>query len=856
MRGDGYRRYYRDERRDVPGPCQRTWHLPRPARARGRRRAAPAGGRRGGGATSPDNGVTGSGGGGFGGGRGGLAAAVAATPPARDSAPRPPGPNRAVRSPAGILRSRGPARTRRRSGCRSQVDGLQKGIKQQSGMDEEKTGVAAGGAVLNEQAQAGKQLGGQQQQCRPAAGRPADAAAPADDEGPTENRDGAVGFRGRQGGRRRLRGLHRRHKEGRDAGGDSGGGGQIEALGNRAFKPQELWGRTGRGVTKNTNAPDDATDMLLLPTDDKSGFGEKTAGAPATRQAAGGPTGTVQNTPPGGGAGVSSGGPRPKSVDDVQADPKSDPKPAEQTSNTPARCGRPPGHAPADRRRAAEQQMQRKIIRNGEMTFEVDCFDSSDVQIAKIVAEEKAASSRTTDSEKLPNGKVKGDDHRPRARRTTWTRWCSSSAGSATSRARRSPARTSPSSTPTSRASSRPPGRWRSGCSTSSRTARGRSRTCVEAEKQLGIWREKIEQIEGEIRYYDNLVSLSTLNDHAVRAQHPDADRRLPRPSRCRWASRRRTSRRRRADAIKAIDEAKGRIIESELKKLEAGQFAATIVAEVPPDASGPADRPAQAARQGRAAGDRRASETRRRHRRRSRRRVKVERARHAVPGLALQPREHRPAADDEPEPRRRGRGEGLPRDPRPGDRRRRAGRHLAAQPPQARPDDRHDHASRSRPTRPTCCWRRCAANGDVMRMEVDAEPRHAERHRGQARLRGADLLARDRRAAGDDVAAARRARRAGRVQQAAGSREGRRRADHHVAAQRAGPEQRQRPARLRRPARAVGHGRGGAAGGGAGRHAHRHPLARRREHGRQQGPPDRRRCSTRPSSSRARRSR
>ena len=44
-----------------------------------------------------------------------------------------------------------------------------------------------------------------------------------------------------------------------------------------------------------------------------------------------------------------------------------------------------------------------------------------------------------------------------------------------------------------------------------------------------------------------------------------------------------------RASAIKAIDEAKGRIVESELKKLDAGQLAAKVVAEIPPDASGPA---------------------------------------------------------------------------------------------------------------------------------------------------------------------------------------------------------------------------------------------------------------------------
>jgi glycine cleavage system regulatory protein len=43
-----------------------------------------------------------------------------------------------------------------------------------------------------------------------------------------------------------------------------------------------------------------------------------------------------------------------------------------------------------------------------------------------------------------------------------------------------------------------------------------------------------------------------------------------------------------RAAALKAIEEAKGRIIESDLKKLEAGQFLARVTAEVKPDAAGP----------------------------------------------------------------------------------------------------------------------------------------------------------------------------------------------------------------------------------------------------------------------------
>src|SRR5882672_3731890 len=43
-----------------------------------------------------------------------------------------------------------------------------------------------------------------------------------------------------------------------------------------------------------------------------------------------------------------------------------------------------------------------------------------------------------------------------------------------------------------------------------------------------------------------------------------------------------------RSEALKAIDDAKGRMIESTLKRLDAGQLTATIVAEVSPQAAGP----------------------------------------------------------------------------------------------------------------------------------------------------------------------------------------------------------------------------------------------------------------------------
>ena len=40
---------------------------------------------------------------------------------------------------------------------------------------------------------------------------------------------------------------------------------------------------------------------------------------------------------------------------------------------------------------------------------------------------------------------------------------------------------------------------------------KGEIKQLLEAEKELGVWRTKIEEFEGEIRYYGNQVSLSKL---------------------------------------------------------------------------------------------------------------------------------------------------------------------------------------------------------------------------------------------------------------------------------------------------------------------------------------------------------
>ena len=225
------------------------------------------------------------------------------------------------------------------------------------------------------------------------------------------------------------------------------------------------------------------------------------------------------------------------------------------------------------------------------MAFEVDSFDSSYMQIAKIAAEEGGFVA-TTDSEKLANGKVSGivTVRVPPERLDTLV--LKLPRPGRAEKLSRSPPRTSPSSTPTWRASSRPPARWRSGCSTSSRPARARSRTWSRPRSSSAPTARRSSSIEGELRYYNNLVSLSTLNVTLTERDIRTAAL-LSETEQVNMGVEAEDVEKARAAAIKAIEEAKGRIVESDLKKLEAGQFAGPRRGRRAARRVGPADRPA-----------------------------------------------------------------------------------------------------------------------------------------------------------------------------------------------------------------------------------------------------------------------
>jgi hypothetical protein len=249
-----------------------------------------------------------------------------------------------------------------------------------------------------------------------------------------------------------------------------------------------------------------------------------------------------------------------------------------------AALGPKPEPAPQPQQQPAAAVRQ-KVIRNGTVEFEVESFDTALLTISKLVVE-SGGFVASTDSAKLPNGKTRGAiTLRVPPERLDALVLMLRGIGDLTSQ----------------KISAQDVSKQYTDIESQIRAARAMEERLLEmiqkgngaikdllaAEKELGVWREKIEKFEGEIRYYDNLISLSTLT---VVLQERDIKASAASVETETVSAGVETDdvEKARTEIIKAIDEAKGRIITSELKKLDAGQFAATIVAEVSPDRSGP----------------------------------------------------------------------------------------------------------------------------------------------------------------------------------------------------------------------------------------------------------------------------
>ena len=232
-----------------------------------------------------------------------------------------------------------------------------------------------------------------------------------------------------------------------------------------------------------------------------------------------------------------------------------------------------------------EAQAGQKIIRNGEMTFEVDGFDSALLTVTKIAREEGGYVS-TTESNKLPNGKVSGTVilRVPPGRLDTLVLKLRGLGDLKTSRIAAQDITKQYTDLESQLKAARA---MEARLQEIIKSGKGAIKELLEAEKQRGVWQEKIERLQGEINFYNNLVSLSTLTLTITERDIRQAGL-LTETEQVSMGVEAEDVEKARAAALAAIDQAKGRIVQSELKRHDAGQFSAEIVAEVAPDAAGP----------------------------------------------------------------------------------------------------------------------------------------------------------------------------------------------------------------------------------------------------------------------------
>ncbi|MBX3397734.1 MAG: DUF4349 domain-containing protein [Gemmataceae bacterium] len=261
-----------------------------------------------------------------------------------------------------------------------------------------------------------------------------------------------------------------------------------------------------------------------------------------------------------------------------------DPKPEPKTTvgqTVPA-----PAVAPA-----VQQPAVRKIIiRSGDIEFEVESFDSAVATVTLLVTKIPNAYVGTVNSEKLANGKVKG---------SVVVRVPPDNLDGFVLELRKELGKTG--ELKGQRIGSQDITKMYTDLESRLKAARametrllaiikdgkGEIKQLLEAEKELGVWRTKIEEYEGELRYYGSLASLSTLTITMAEKEIRQAAG-ITENERVQAGIETEDVDKTFRDAMAAVLEAKGRVTKSELKQLQAGQYSAVLNFEVSPDASGP----------------------------------------------------------------------------------------------------------------------------------------------------------------------------------------------------------------------------------------------------------------------------
>jgi hypothetical protein len=229
------------------------------------------------------------------------------------------------------------------------------------------------------------------------------------------------------------------------------------------------------------------------------------------------------------------------------------------------------------------------IIRSGEIEFEIESFDSAVATITKLIGANTGGFIATVNSEKLPNGKVRGSVvvRIPPDRLDGFVLDLRKELGKGGElKGQRIGSQDITKQYTDLESRLRAARAMEERLLNIIKTGKGEIKDLLQAEKELGVWRTKIEEIEGELRYYGNLVALSTLTitltEKEIRAPYAISE-----TERIQMGLEVEDVEKAQQAALAAVAEVKGRVTKSELKQLAAGQFNAVLYFEVAPESVG-----------------------------------------------------------------------------------------------------------------------------------------------------------------------------------------------------------------------------------------------------------------------------
>jgi Domain of unknown function (DUF4349)/Putative zinc-finger len=260
-----------------------------------------------------------------------------------------------------------------------------------------------------------------------------------------------------------------------------------------------------------------------------------------------------------------------------------------KAAGEPARIVAQEGPGKTGKTASPSEPAGRKIIRSGAIDFEVDSFDNAVAVITRLIAAAKGGFIATVNSDKLSNGKMRG---------AVVVRIPPEKLDAFVLDLRKELA--SMGDLKGQRIGSDDISKKYTDLESQLRAARtmeerllkiikegkGQVKDLVLAEKELGNWRTKVEELEGELRFYAHQVALSTLTINLTEKEIRQAAV-VTEIERVTTGIEVEDVEKAFRAALAAVAEANGRVTKSDLKQHSAGQFNAVLHFEVLPDAAG-----------------------------------------------------------------------------------------------------------------------------------------------------------------------------------------------------------------------------------------------------------------------------